>query len=105
MLRIHETALELIAANVDTLECIARKDPDLARQLRKCLSSIANNISEGSGSQGRNRIARYYVALGSAREAHTCLLTAAAFRYTPPMPASVEDKLQKIIGTLRVVTR
>ncbi len=105
MLRIHGTALTLIESLVDTVEAIGRKDPKLAEQFRTCLTSMSLNIAEGSGSQGRNRNARYYNALGSSREALACLQTAKAFRIIEEIPFETEERFRKIIGTLRVVTR
>jgi len=105
MLKIYEVALGLTESLVDTIEGIGRKDPDLARQFRRCLASMSLNIAEGSRSQGRNRNARYFVALGSAREGLACLEVARAFRIIKEIPFEIEDPFRKIIGTLRVVTR
>jgi four helix bundle protein len=104
MLRIYEVALGLIRDMGPLLEMIGRKDPDLARQCRRALSSITLNISEGSYSQGRNRNARYHNAMGSAREALACFETTEALGYV----ASVESAragFDHIIGTLFKVTR
>jgi len=46
----------------------ARKDPDLARQIRRAASSIALNLTEGRERVGRDRLHLYRVALGSASE-------------------------------------
>ena len=105
MLRIYEVALTLIESLVDTAEAIGRKDPHLESQLRRSLWSMSLNIAEGSGSQGRNRNARYFNALGSSREALACLQTARAFRIIKDIPFETEERFRAIIGTLRVVTR
>jgi four helix bundle protein len=42
------------------------------------MTSIPLNVAEGSYSQGRNRRARYYTALGSARETLACFEVAEA---------------------------
>ena len=73
MLRIYDDmldALTMMRAMVDTIE---RRDPDLARQLRRAASSVVLNAAEGCGSLGRMRTARYRTALGSARETLACL--------------------------------
>jgi len=41
--------------------------------MRRAMASVALSISEGCGSQGENRNARYFNALGSAREVGTAL--------------------------------
>ena len=104
MLRIYDVVLELIREVRPLLEAIGRKDPDLERQCRRALSSIALNISEGTYSQGRNRIARYHNAMGSAREALACFETAEALGYVASVDA-VRALFDHILGTLFKVTR
>jgi four helix bundle protein len=73
MLRIYPVVLEVLKQLQPALKRIEVKDRDLARQLRRCSSSIALNLAEGMYSRGRNRNARYHSALGSARETLACL--------------------------------
>ena len=76
-------------------------DADLARQLRRCLSSVPLNIAEGSRSRGRNVQARYSTAMGSAREVIACLQTAEALGYLQAdgLPAVI-DRFDHVIAVL-----
>ena len=69
MLRIEEVSLELCAVVLPLAGKVAVHDADLARQLRRAMTSVPLNIAEGSGSRGGTRRCRYETALGSAREA------------------------------------
>ena len=85
---------------------IDRKDRDLGRQLRRCSSSVGLNLCEGMYSRGRNRAAKYHVALGSAREMLACLELAEAFGYVGRVDAGMRADFDRVIGTLvRLVER
>jgi four helix bundle protein len=86
------------------LDDIERRDPDLARQLRRASSSVALNLAEGSGSTGRMRAARYRTALGSARETLACLQVAEALGYTQHLRPAPAATLHRVIGTLVRIT-
>src|SRR4030095_11633633 len=73
MLRIYSVALELVRSLKPAVEEFQRRDPDLAKQFRRAVTSVPLNLSEGSYSRGRNRYARYHTAAGSLREALSCL--------------------------------
>ena len=63
------------------------------------------NIAEGSGSAGGVRRQRYRTALGSAREAWSCLLVAERAGYIAAIPTALPAQMNRIIGTLvRVAT-
>jgi four helix bundle protein len=105
MLRIHDDMLDAVRSMRGALATIDKRDPDLARQLRRAASSVVLNLAEGSGSFGRMRTARYRTALGSARETVACLRVAEAFGYVEPVSNAVMRQLDRIIGTLvRVAT-
>ena len=81
MLRIYPVILEVLRELRALIAQIERRDSDLTRQLRRCAASIALNVGEGMYSRGKIRGARYHTALGSAREALSCLEVACALGY------------------------
>ena len=100
MLKIYEVSLSIIRKLRVLVGSIERFDADLARQLRRASSSVALNLAEGSGSQGRNRNARYFNALGSAREMRACLQVAIAFGYVEAIDDTLADEIERVIATL-----
>jgi four helix bundle protein len=73
--------IEAIEVLRPTVTRIRRCDRDLGEQLRRALSSIALNVSEGNGSEGGHRHARFSTAAGSNAEARAALRLAVAWRY------------------------
>jgi len=100
MLRIYPVALSITRDAAQAADHIARKDPDLARQLRRASVSVPLNIAEGTGGIGKTRTARYADALGSARETAACLDVAAAIGYIPELAPETRDRLDHVIGVL-----
>lgn len=106
MLRIHSVAIRCCKMVGAVAEDVARKDGDLANQLPRAMASVALNVSEGSGSQGKNRNARYFNALGSALEVDTALQIAVAFGYVGELEAELVAGIRQIRATLyRVLHR
>ena len=103
MLRIHSVAIGCCAEIRVVAEALARKDAALADQLRRAMASVALNIAEGAGSQGKNRNARYFNALGSAREVGSALEVARAFGYVGDVDAGLLAGLDQIRATLYCV--
>jgi four helix bundle protein len=100
MLRIYDDMLDALKLMRAMVSAIDRRDPDLARQLRRASSSVALNLAEGSGSCGRLRTARYRTALGSARETMACLQVAEAYGYVEAVPQALLDAMNRVVGTL-----
>ena len=100
MLRIYPLLLDLVRSVSPLIDTLERRDPDLARQCRRALSSAPLNLAEGSYSQGRNRRARYFNALGSLREALACFEVAAAHGYLPPVEPQLARQFHRVLGTL-----
>jgi four helix bundle protein len=71
-------AIELAKPLVDT---IARRDRELASQVRRALSSVALNLAEGFGSAAGNARLRFESARGSLYEARAGLRVAVAWGY------------------------
>jgi len=99
MLRIYDIVLEVLKQLQPMLRRIELRDRDLARQLRRCSSSVALNLGEGMYSRGNNRSARYHNALGSARETLSCLDVAEVCSYVH-RDAALREQLDRIVGTL-----
>ena len=99
MLRIYPVVLEVLKQLQPALKRLEVKDRDLARQLRRCSSSMALNLAEGMYSRGRKRNARYHSALGSARETLACLEVAVVSSHIT-QDSAVHDQLDRVVGTL-----
>lgn len=69
----HDIALEWSIALGPALARVARKDADLARQLRRAVASVPLNLAEGSCRAGKDRLHHYRIAAGSAAEAQSGL--------------------------------
>jgi four helix bundle protein len=100
MLRIYETMIEALKGLRAVVTQIEGHDRDLARQLRRAASSVALNISEGSGCSGGTRRERYRNALGSARETGACLDVAMACGYVAEIDAALLDQLDRVRAVL-----
>ena len=80
-LQAFEISLELIRSLEQPLATLDRRDPDLAKQLRRAAASVSLNLSEGSRRHGKDRIHLWRVAAGSAEEVAASLRVAEAFGY------------------------
>jgi four helix bundle protein len=105
MLRIYATSLDIVRDTATLATRIARRDPDLARQMRRAAMSIALNIAEGSASQGGNRRARYFNALGSAVETRAAIDVAIAANLVSDCDPAHRARLDRVIATLTRLTR
>jgi len=75
-------------------------DPDLARQLRRASASVALNCAEAMYARGRSRTACYNISLREMRESYAALEVSVRLQYLPPLAAELEDRIQRILGTL-----
>jgi four helix bundle protein len=102
---IYPFILETIALMRPYFEVIRRHDADLARQGERAAASVALNTSEGAYSRGRNKQSRYHTALGSAREAFSCLEVALALGYLDSIDERISMAIDRILGTLTRLAR
>ena len=100
MLEIYPIILSFVADVAELTPRIAHHDPDLARQLRRASSAVALNTAESMHARGRSRTAGYNVALREMRESYAALEVSVRLRYLPPLRAELEDRIQRILGTL-----
>ena len=100
MLRIYAVLIELVRDVGPLIDEIGRRDPDLARQCRRALTSSPLNVAEGSYSRGRNRAARYHNALGSLREVLARLEVAEALGYLAAVEPTMRRRFDHVLGTL-----
>ncbi len=99
-----DITLQLIRQLVPVLDTLARRDPDLARQLRRAAASIALNLQEGRCRAGGDRVHHFRIAHGSAEETMACLQVAEAFGHvgadsTAPAHA-LGDRVQAMLWRL-----
>jgi four helix bundle protein len=80
-LQAFDVFLELIRSLEQPLAILGRRDPDLAKQVRRAAASVSLNLSEGSRRTGKDRIHLWRVAAGSADEVVASLRVAEAFGY------------------------
>jgi four helix bundle protein len=74
-------AVQVIATARPLVEAVARRDRDLASQLRRALSSVALNLAEGLGTSAGNARLRLETARGSLCEARVAFRVAVAWGY------------------------
>jgi four helix bundle protein len=104
MLRIYSESLEVIRSLRDVVAVFEKRDPDLARQLKRASSSVALNIAEANGSRGRNRGARFHTALGSMRETLACVDVGHALGYIDVDP-DLAHRIDRLCGALYTLAR
>ena len=105
MLDIYPVVVSLVEGMAQVLKEIARHDGDLARQGRRAVLSVLLNVKEGMGSEKGNRRARYFNALGSARETEAVLDGARAMGYVKHVDPVVAARLNHVVAVLVLLSR
>ena len=80
-MRIYELSLKVVQSVCSLALIVQQHDKDLARQMRRCCTSVPLNMQEGLYGRGGTRIARFHDAMGSAKETMACLHVCVAARY------------------------
>ena len=104
MLNVYELVLGLLRKMVPVVAKMEKRDPDLARQCRRAMTSAALNIEEGRARRGGNGRLRFETAMGSANETRACIEVAVALGYLPPEP-ELTDGWDRAARTLRKLMR
>ena len=92
-----QLSIQTVAAMRSMVSNIDKHDRDLARQIRRAMSSVALNLGEAEGSDAGNRRARLHTALGSARETRVGLQLASAWGYIAHEElAPIEQSLDRV---------
>jgi four helix bundle protein len=105
MLDIYPVIVSLVEGMGLVLKEVAKHDGDLARQGRRAVLSILLNVKEGMGSDKGNRKARYFNALGSARETEAVLDGARAMGYVRQVDPIVTARLSHVVAVLVLLSR
>jgi four helix bundle protein len=100
-MRIYQLALELVASVFALAREVARKDKNLADQMKRACTSVPLNMQEGWYSRGGNRIARLTDAMASARETMACLHVSVAATYLTQKRIDADlDRIDQIVAVL-----
>ena len=100
-----DVALEFVRVLRPAVERIARRDKDLASQIKRAASSVPLCISEGAQRVGKDRFHLYRVAAGSAAEVRAALGVATAWGYIDDADVhEVLELLDRVIAMLWKLT-
>ena len=83
-----------------------RGDAELVRQMKNATQSLSNNVGEGAGRFGRDRVQLFSYAYGSGRELRRQLKFAVAFGYVDESDVeTAEALLDRVLAMLWKLTR
>ncbi len=100
-LRITDDIIDTIGNLHRLCAVLARRDPDLAKQVRRAINSVGLNAGEGLHAAGGNRTVRLESAMSSGREVIFGLRIAGAAGYLETERVAREvDNLDRIVATL-----
>ena len=100
-LRIVDHIVQTVGTIHGLCRVIARHDPDLCKQLKRAINSVALNSGEGLSARGGNRTVRIESAMNSGREVIFGLRIAGAAGYLEPERVAKEvDSVDRIVATL-----
>ena len=102
--QVYEVALELVSALRPSVDALARRDRDLADQVRRAGSSVVLNIAEGARRWGKDRRHFYRIAAGSAAEMRVALQVARAWEFLESN-SEVEALLDRVLAMLWRLTQ
>jgi four helix bundle protein len=105
MFHVAELSFELVEELRPLMARIRGRDRALADQLMRAANSVALNIEEGRGSDPGNQRARFFTALGRAKESRAALRLATGWRHVQVGEAQAANLLlERIIAMLWKLT-
>ena len=88
----------------EVVPVVARFDSRLADQMRRAVIGVPLSLGEGSTARGKNRPAKFQIALGELREAHTAVRVAEACGYVElSQVEAVLREMDRLAGVLWVL--
>lgn len=97
-------AEEIADEIVTEMACVVRKirgDAELAKQMRNATQSLSNNLGEGAGRFGKDRVLHYSYAYGSGRELRRQLKFAVAFGHVrSDAIEELDDRIDHLLAIL-----
>ena len=103
---VQDVALQMIRTLKPLVDQVQRHDRALADQMRRAASSVVLNIAEGARSHGKNEVARFHCAAGSANETRAALKLAVAWQYFDEAQSqAADDQLDRVLALLWGLTR
>jgi four helix bundle protein len=103
-MRVLDALVEMVALVHRLAGQVARQDRDLARQMKRAITSAALNASEGVWAKAGKRRSRLEDAVNSARETLVALRLAGACGYLEQAEANVAiERLENIVPVLWVL--
>jgi four helix bundle protein len=104
-LRIYDVALAMVREVAAVARQVERRDPDLARQMRRSSTSVVLNMREGTYARGGNKAARYQTAMAEAVETAGALEVAVAAGYMGSSGTErTLDRLDHIVAVMWKLT-
>ncbi len=103
---VYDLALDVVRGVAPVIREVEKRDADLARQMRRCVSSVPLNVAEGEGVRGGNQRLRFESALGSAREVRACVDVAVAMGYVDAdAQGALVDRIDHVVAVLFKLAR
>jgi four helix bundle protein len=105
-MKIYGLMIEIVKRICGLSRKVQQHDPDLARQMRRAVTSVPLNAVEGWHSLGGNRVVRFHSAMGSARETLACLDVAVACGYLSEADVTeMRDHLDHVVAVMWRLSR
>ena len=95
----RELALEVVERMKVVIGAVARRDRNLANQMKAATVSVISNLNEGARRRGKDRPALWRVSAGSAAEVQAQVQTAVIWDYIAEQPV-VLARLDRLLGVM-----